>query len=168
MSLLSIAGSSYFFAAEIQCEESTGVSHCSRLSTTAKPACPAPLILPLIIQEPETVCTWTNRFVFSPQSVLSSDTKQKAMSSHEIFPLVPGGNNLEIEVNVMKTATSVLTKFFGGININRPMSVSVKSANLVQFFPHGIPVYTVMGGLHFSFRKEGNNVFTTVRKVLSS
>jgi hypothetical protein len=68
----------------------------------------------------------------------------------------------------MRTATSLLTKFFGGININKPVSVNVKSANLSQFFPQGIPVYTVMGGLHFSFRKEGNNVFTTVRKVLSA
>ncbi|MBM4147096.1 MAG: hypothetical protein FJ240_12640 [Nitrospira sp.] len=90
------------------------------------------------------------------------------MSSHEIFPLIPGGTNSKIEVTVMKTATSVLTKFFGGININRPVSVNVNSANLVQFFPHGIPVYTVMGGLHFSFRKDGNNVLTTVRKVLSA
>jgi len=71
-----------------------------------------------------------------------------------------------MEVTVMRTATSLLTKFFGGIDINKPVSVKVKSANLSQFFPQGIPVYTVMGGLHFSFRKEGNNVFTTVRKVL--
>ena len=90
------------------------------------------------------------------------------MSSHEIFPLVPDGTNSKIEVTVMKTATSVLTKFFGGINIDRPVSLKVKSTNLSQFFPHGIPVYTVMGDLHFSFRKEGNNVFTTVRKVLSA
>lgn len=88
------------------------------------------------------------------------------MSSHENFPLIPGGTNSKMEVTVMRTATSLLTKFFGGININKPVSVNVKSANLSQFFPQGIPVYTVMGGLHFSFRKDGNNVFTTVRKVL--
>jgi hypothetical protein len=90
------------------------------------------------------------------------------MSSHEIFPLVPGGTNSKTEVTIMRTATSVLTKFFGGININKPVSVNVNSERLSQFFPQGIPAYTVMGGLHFSFRKEGNNVFTTVRKVLSA
>jgi hypothetical protein len=88
------------------------------------------------------------------------------MSSHANFPLIPSGTNSKMEVTVMRTATSLLTKFFGGININKSVSVNVKSANLSQFFPQGIPVYTVMGGLHFSFRKEGNNVFTTVRKVL--
>lgn len=88
------------------------------------------------------------------------------MSSHANFPLIPSGTNPKMEVTVMRTATSLLTKFFGGININKSVSVNVKSANLSQFFPQGIPVYTVMGGLHFSFRKEGNNVFTTVRKVL--
>jgi hypothetical protein len=104
--------------------------------------------------------------VFFPQSVLSSDIKQKAMSSHEIFPLVPSGTNSKVEVIIMRTATSLLAKFFGGVNIDKPVSVNVKSANLSQVFPQGIPVYTVMGGLHFSFRKEGNNVLTTVKKVL--
>ena len=66
----------------------------------------------------------------------------------------------------MRTATSVLTKFLGGISIDRPVIINVNSANLSQLFPKGIPAYTVMGGLHFSFRKEGNNVFTTVKKVL--
>ena len=73
---------------------------------------------------------------------------------------------IQEEVFIMRTASKLLTNFLGGVNINKTVSVNVDQGALSTVFPNGIPTFTCSGGLHFSFRKEGNNVVTTIRKAV--
>jgi len=66
----------------------------------------------------------------------------------------------------MNTATKMMNRFMGGIDVNSAERLIDKEV-LDRLFPRGVPAYTVVGGVHFSFRPHGSSrILTCVRKVM--
>lgn len=65
----------------------------------------------------------------------------------------------------MNSATRLMSRFLGGINLRRPLEVAVDSRLLSDVFPNGIPAFTAIGDYHFSFKQSGPKILTFIRRA---